>query len=286
MHQKKKNMIEIGKTNTMTVVKTTDFGIYLDGEELGEILMPIRYVPENIQVGDSLKCFLYLDSEDRLITTTEIPYVEVGGFATLECVSESKVGAFVDWGLSKDLLVPFREQNGKMKQGNYYVCGVFLDDASQRLVATARIEAMLNTTPPEYEEGEEVELLIYRETELGFMAIVNNSHTGLLYKNEVFKQVRQGQRCVGYIKSVREDDKIDLLLQPMGYAKIDDISKLILEKLEESKGYLMVTDKSNPDTIQRMFGISKKSFKKAIGALYKQKLITIEEKGISIVKTK
>ncbi len=278
-------MAEIGKYNILKVVKDLDFGLYLDGgEELGEILLPRRYVPVNCTVDDELEVFIYLDSEDRLIATTEMPDAIVGEFACLTAVEVGKVGAFLDWGLPKDLLVPFREQKVDIEKGKNYVVYVYLDDESRRIAATSKIEKYLDNLPPEYEEGQEVDLMIYGESDLGYKAIVNNAHTGILYANEVFRKLNRGEKVKGYIKKVREDDKIDLMLDKPGYKKVDSIAQSILDKLNDLNGFLDLTDKSPADEISRRLGISKKNFKKAVGSLYKQRMITIEEKGIRLVK--
>lgn len=276
-------MAEIGKLNSLRVVKEVDFGLYLDGGEHGEILLPKRYVPENAKPEDILEVFIYLDSEDRVIATTETPFIMVGEFACLKAVAITSMGAFLDWGLMKDLFVPFREQKQKMEVGKWYVITVYLDYDSKRLVASAKIEKFLDNLPPEYDAGEEVDLLISGETDLGFNAIINNKHSGVLYKNEVFQPLKKGDRIKGYIKKIREDEKIDLILQKPGYQKVDDISMRIVDVLKEHKGFIAITDKSDPDTIYNLFGVSKKTFKKAIGSLYKFRVISIEDKGIRLL---
>ncbi|WP_282035575.1 CvfB family protein [Saccharicrinis aurantiacus] len=278
-------MVEVGNYNVLKVVKDLDFGLYLDGgEELGEILLPRRYVPINCTVDEELEVFLYLDSEDRLIATTEMPHAIVGEFAYLKAISVGKVGAFLDWGLPKDLLVPFREQKLDIEEGKYYPVYIYLDDESGRIAASSKVEKYLNNLPPEYEEGQEVDIMIFQETDLGYKAIINGTHSGMLYHNEVFRDIHKGEKVKAYIKKVREDDKIDLSLEKPGYQKVDGISQDILNKLKSEDGFMLVTDKSPADEISRMFGISKKSFKKAIGALYKQRIITIEDGGIRLVK--
>jgi predicted RNA-binding protein (virulence factor B family) len=278
-------MAEIGKYNVLKVVKDLDFGLYLDGgEELGEILLPRRYVPVNCTTGDELEVFIYLDSEDRLIATTEMPEATVGEFAFLKAVEVGKIGAFIDWGLPKDLLVPFREQKAKIEKGKSYVVYVYLDDESGRIAASSKIEKYLDNLPPDYEEGQEVDLMIFDQSDIGYKAIINNAHSGMLYANEVFRNLRRGDKLKGYVKKVREDDKIDLILEKPGYEKVDAISQSILDKLKKANGFLDVTDKSPADEISNRFGISKKSFKKAIGALYKQRVIDIEAEGIRLVE--
>jgi len=278
-------MAAIGLFNELEVVKTVDFGIYLDGGPHGEILLPKRYVPENCQPGDLVDVFIYLDSEDRLVATTEKPLVQVGEFAFLKVVSITPVGAFLDWGLLKDLLVPFREQQVKMEEGRSYLVYVYLDAESQRIVATSKLDKCLDNIPIDYEAGEEVDLIIAGKTDLGYKAIIDNSHWGILYHNELFQPVKTGDKLRGYIRNIRSDEKIDLSLQKPGYEKIDGISQGILNRLEAEGGFLPYNDKSAPQTISAIFNISKKNFKKAVGSLYKQHLISIEEEGIRLLKT-
>lgn len=275
-------MVQIGKINRLKILRKVSIGLYLDGDTLGDLLVPNRYVPENISVGDELDVFVYLDSEDRLIATTEVPLAQVGDFALMKAVAVTKAGAFLDWGLSKDLLVPFSEQQQKMETGKHYLVHVYLDDNTKRIVASAKIDKFLDNLPPQYEPGEQVQLMIASRTDLGFKAIVNGIHSGMLYNNQVFKSLKIGDKVTGYIQKVREDDKIDLLLEKPGYEKIDDISEIILDKLKQNKGFLPVTDKNEPNEIARIFGMSKKNFKKAVGGLYKKRMIDIQNDGIKL----
>jgi predicted RNA-binding protein (virulence factor B family) len=245
--------------------------------------MPKRYVPENSKPDDIIEAFVYKDSEDRIIATTEKPIAMVGDFAFLEVVSVSTVGAFLNWGLPKDLLVPYREQRHSMETGKKYVVYVYLDKNTERVVASSKIDHFLGNLPPEYVEGQEVDLFIVSKTDLGFKAIINNSHLGMLYQNEVFQVLKQGQLIKGYIKKVREDEKIDLILEKPGIEKLDELAEKILYELKMNDGYLTVTDKSDPKIIYKQFGTSKKNYKKAVGALYKQRLILIEEFGLRLV---
>ena len=233
-------MVEIGKTNKCKVVKIVDFGVYLDGEDWGEILMPKRYVPEGCKVDDTVEVFIYLDSEDRPVATTEKPYVEVGEFAMLKVVATTKIGAFLDWGLQKDLLVPFREQKQNMEEGKSYMVYVYYDFDSDRIAASAKIDKYLDNLPAEYKEGEKVKLKIVNQTDLGYKAIINDLHWGMLYKNEVFSSIKPGQEIEGYIKKIREDEKIDLSLQQAGHDKIYDLSDIILLKLRDNNGVLNI----------------------------------------------
>lgn len=275
-------MVEIGKFNTLTVVKLVDFGIYLDGEERGEILMPKEYVPDNCSPDDEVKAFIYFDSEDRIVATTEQPNVQVGEFAYMKVVAVSQVGAFLDWGLRKDLLVPFREQREPMAEGRSYLVYAYVDKASDRIVASTKIDKYLDQVFPEYEQGQEVTLLVARKTDLGYSVIIDNAHWGLIYDNEVFQTLKIGQKLKGYIKEVREDEKIDVSLQPSGYGKIDGLSKAILDKVKDNGGVLDISDKSAPEEIYNLFGCSKKNYKKAIGALFKQGYIEIGDTEIRL----
>lgn len=276
-------MAQIGKINQLEVLKELDFGIYLDGGELGEILMPKRYVPEGTMLGDYIEAFIYLDSEDRLIATTEKPLAQVEEFALLEVVSVAQVGAFLNWGLPKDLFVPFREQRKPMEVGEKYLVYVYLDTNTKRIAASSKIESYLDNIPVDYDENEEVDLIIINQTDLGYNAIVDNCHIGILYKNEVFQELNAGDRVQGYIKKIRPDGKIDLRLDKVGYEKIGGLADLIISKLNQNNGFLPFTDKSSPEEIYRAFKVSKKNFKAAIGALYKQRLITLEQNGIRLL---
>lgn len=275
-------MVEIGRINTLTVVKIVDFGIYLDGEERGEILMPKEYVPDNCFPDDEVKAFIYFDSEDRIVATTEAPNIMVGEFAWMKVVAVSSVGAFLDWGLRKDLLVPFREQRDPMVEGKSYLVYAYVDKASDRIVASTKIDKYLDQVFPEYEMGQEVDLLIARKSDLGYSVIINNAHWGLIYDNEIFQPLKIGQKLKGYIKSIREDEKIDVSLQPMGYAKIEGLAGEVLEKLKDYGGILDLSDKSDPEEIYKVFGCSKKNYKKALGTLLKQGLIEISDTEVRL----
>lgn len=277
-------MAILGKINPLKVVKEVDFGLYLDGGSDGEILLPIRYVPVNAKIGDVIPVFIYNDSEDRLIATTEKPYVMVGEFACLEVVSVSEIGAFMEWGLMKHLFVPFREQKAKMVEGGAYPIFVYVDFDSKRITASAKLNKFIDMSHPEVEEGQEVDLLVYQQTDLGWKAIVNQQYSGVLYKNEVFQDLYIGKNLKGFVKQIREDDKIDLMLQKPGFEKIDDFSIKLHELLKEAGGFLPVSDKSPAEEIYNRFGISKKTYKKAVGDLYKKRLIIIEDTGIRLVK--
>jgi len=276
-------MTEIGKINHLYVVKEVDFGIYLDGGDLGEILMPKRYVPEGTQPEDTIDAFIYLDSEDRLVATTEKPLAMVGEFALLEVVAVTPVGAFLNWGLPKDLFVPFREQRQPMEEGRKYLVYVYVDTNTKRIAASSKIENYLDNIPVDYDVDEEVDLIIVNETDLGYNAIIDNSHLGIIYKNEVFQPLNPGDKIQGYIKKIRTDGKIDLCLQKSGYEKISSFVDRIIAELQKNKGFLPLTDKSSPEEIYKAFKISKKNFKAAIGALYKKRFIALEDNGIRLL---
>lgn len=272
--------IKLGDFNLLEVVKEVDFGIYLDGGDAGEILLPSRYVPANCQIGDWLDVFLYLDNEERLIATTLTPLVKVGEFACLEVSWVNQYGAFLNWGLMKDLFVPFSEQKQKMQVGAKYVVHAHLDDESYRIVASAKVERYLSKEMPEYTEGDEVEILIWQKTDLGFKAIIDNKFAGLLYDSEVFRNLHTGVKTTAYIKQVRPDGKIDLILQKPGFESVGDFAGELLQYITDNGGSIPFTDKSDPALIYNTFGVSKKVFKKAVGDLYKKRLIQITEKGL------
>jgi len=276
-------MAILGKVNPLKVVKVVDFGVYLDGGSDGEILLPKRYVPEVCEIGDTVLVFIYNDSEDRLIATTEKPYAMVGEFASLEVVEVNEVGAFLDWGLMKNLMVPFREQKLKMEEGRRYPVFVFVDFDSKRITASAKIEKFVDESKPELEVGQEVDLLIYKKTDMGWKAVINQQYTGVLYDNEIFKEIHTGESLKGFVKQIRPDDKIDLILQKPGFEKIDDFALKLHALLKEADGFLPFTDKSQADDIYEEFGISKKTFKKAVGDLYKKRQILLESDGIRLV---
>lgn len=276
-------MIEIGKYSKLEVLRSVDFGFYLDGGPLGEILLPGGSVRGHCSEGDVIKVFIYLDSEDRVIATMEKPYIRVGEFALLRVVAIESVGAFMDWGLTKDLLVPFREQKPPLNAGRSYIVRCYLDEKSDRIVATTKLDRFLGLTPANYKAGEEVDLLITRRTDLGYNAIINGEHWGVLYENQVFQHLDVGQKIKGYVNKVRDDDKVDLLLEKPGYEKIDGMAGEVFDLLKENNGFISVTQKSSPDEIYDLFGMSKKNFKKAVGALYRKRLVTLDDDGIRIV---
>lgn len=278
-------MALIGRYNSLQIVKHTNFGLYLDGAQDGEILLPNRYIPKDVPTEDEdwLNVFIYLDSEDKLIATTEKPKVQVGEFASLKVVEVNSIGVFLDWGLPKDLLLPYSEEKRTLQAGDYCVVHVYLDKHTRRITATARLDRYLDKTPANYSVGQEVDLLVAEATDMGFKAIINNKHWGLIHKNEVFKFMRAGKQEKGYIKEIRSDGNISLSLQPVGAEAASSLNTKILSKLRENNGTLPVSDKSDPQVISGLFGVSKGNFKKAIGALYKQGQIVIHADRIDLV---
>ena len=274
--------IELGKYNQLEVVKEVDFGVYLNGGEEGEILLPKRYVPEGCKLGDVLNVFIYLDNEERLIATTLQPLVQVGEFACREVAWVNEFGAFLDWGLMKDLFVPFREQKMKMQKGHRYVIHAHVDEESYRIMASAKIERYLSKDMPDYEPGQEVEVMVWQKTDLGYKVIVENRYGGLVYQNEIFQPLQPGMKLAAYVRQVREDGKIDLALQQDGQRKVKDFSDVLLQFIKDQGGYTTLNDKSAAETIYDTFGVSKKTFKKAVGDLYKKRLVVLEEGGIRL----
>ncbi len=279
-------MVEIGKINNLRIVRVLDNkDVFLDGGDLkDDILLIKKHVPRNSSIGDFVEVFVYVEKDDIYMATTKKPFATVGEFARLQVKANTKYGSFLDIGLPKDLLVPISEQKEIMVEGNSYIVHVYLDIKSNRIAASSKLDKFLvnDDEKPKYKNSEEVDLLIYSKTDLGFNAIVDNSYWGLIYKNELFRRLYSGQKLKGFIKEVREDGKIDIILQKSGYKEIDSISKDILEKIKNQGGNISLTDKSDPKEISSMFGISKKAFKRAIGSLYKQKLIIIEDGGIRV----
>lgn len=274
--------IILGDYNNLEIVKRVSFGLYLDGDEDGEILLPAKYVPDGYDIGDIIKVFVYLDNEERLVATTEEPLAKVGDFALLRVAWTNDYGAFLDWGLLKDLFVPFSEQEGKMVKGNSYLVYVTIDRKSYRIYASARLDKFLSRTKPPYETDEEVDIIVWRRTDLGWKVIVNGNHSGLVFANEVFRDLKTGDRLKGYVKRVRTDGKIDIALQRHGVAGDDESSMRLLSAIEAQRGFLPLNDNSSPDEIYSMLGMSKKAFKRAAGKLYKQRLIIIDDDGLRL----
>lgn len=276
-------MLQLGRYNTLTVAKVLDFGLYLDAGPDGQVLMPIRYAPRGVRVGHELEVFVYLDSDDRPLATSLRPMVQVGQFAPLRCVAVNRVGAFLDWGLPKDLLVPFGEQRERMTVGRSYVVRCYVDSDTHRIAASARLARFLDQQPPSYRPGQPVQLMPVEQTDLGYRTIVDDLHTGMLYHNEVFRPLRWAERLQGYVKRVRPDGKIDLALQREGYARIGEAEQHLLDTLRQHGGFLPLTDRSSPDDVYSTLEMSKKSFKMALGALYKQHLVELLPDGIRLI---
>jgi len=275
-------MAEAGKVNRLVVTKLVDIGAYLDGDNLGRILLPQRGVPANCLIGNTLEVFLSYDQESRLIASSRPPLALPGEFAYLKVIKVSDLGAWLDWGLSHPLLAPIREQRQIMEEGKSYLVRILHEEKWHRIVASSRVDEFLDQSPVDYRVGQAVNLLIGPHTDLGYKAIVNNAHWGVLYANEVFRPLKKGMRCSGYIKKIRDDHKLDLSLQRPGYEKMDTVSEQVLDLLREHGGYLAANDKTPPERIYQLFGMSKKNFKKAIGALYRRRRICLEEEGIRL----
>lgn len=279
-------MIHIGKTNTLTILRQTPPGMFLGDDENEVVLLPNKCIDPSFKVGDQIDVFIYRDSEDRLIATTLKPFVEINQFAYLYVSEVSRVGAFLDWGLEKDLFVPFKEQKQKMQEGHSYVVYIYLDELSERIVASSKINKFISNEKLEVEQGEEVDLLVYNETDLGFTCVINGIHKGLIYHNDVFTDLAVGDVTKGYVKLIREGNLIDLSLQKVGFKHVLSSTEKILEYLTSHDGYLELTDKSSPDLIERRFDMSKATYKKSIGILYRQRKITIHDDGVRLVATK
>lgn len=277
-------MADIGRVNNLTVLRTAPQGVYLQGGWLGEILLPTRYVPDGCKSGDKLDVFIYLDSEDRYIATTEKPLAQVGEVAFLKVAEVNPFGAFLDWGLPKDLLVPFNEQASTMKEGQSYLVYLYSDDESHRIAASSKLNKFIRHRPEYFTKGQSVELQINERTDLGYSAVIDHRSWGVLFYSDVVKPLRIGQKIRGYIKRIRDDDKIDLSLHAPGYAVVDDVSRKVLRELANNDGFLPLSDKSEPGLIYDRFGVSKRAYKMTIGTLYKQQLITIEKDGIRLTE--
>ena len=273
--------LTLGTVNRLSVVRRADQGLYLSGGP-EDILLPNRYVPEGVQVGDELDVFVYLDQEERLVATTERPLAQVGDFAWLRVSWINQFGAFLDWGLMKDLFVPFREQKMKMQKDRSYLVHIHLDPETYRIVGSAKVERYLSTDYPPYHGGDEVSILVWQKTDLGFKAIVDNRFSGLLYDEEIFRSLHSGDRLTAYVKQVRPDGKIDLSLQRKGQKAVRDFRDILLSHLQNNGGYTHLGDHSPAEEIYAIFGVSKKVFKKAIGDLYKRHLITLQPDGLHL----
>ena len=276
--------MDIGNYNTLELLRITSVGAYLGDEQGNDILLPTKWIPEGIAIGDPLRVFVYTDSEDRPIATTLTPKATVQQFGFMRVNQVNEVGAFLDWGIQKDILVPFREQRLKMEEGRSYVVFLYLDISSGRVAASNRIARYLDNDEITVADGDEVDLMVYERTELGYKVIINHLHTGIIYGNEVFRPLHVGEQMKGYVRKVREDNKIDITLQAPGYAAVEPNSQRLLDLMQRKNGFVPYTDKTDPGIIQHELQMSKKVFKKAVGALYKQKRIVIEEGGLRLVK--
>jgi len=276
-------MIEIGKFNRLKVIKQYAKEIILDGGESGEVVLAATDVVTDIKLGDELNVFVYVGEKDSLQATARLPYAQVDDVAWLKCVSVSDVGAFLDWGLAKDLLLPYSEQTTKIVAGRSCLVKVFLDE-SNRIAASMLLDDFIEDEAFYLKEGDKVDLVIADETDLGRKAVVNNEYWGVLYKNEIFQKLRKGQKTTGFIKKIRDDNKIDLVLQMAKFGdKVDSVTEKILAKLESQGGVMLITDKSHPDEIYKAFGVSKKVFKQSVGSLYKKRMIAIDKTSISLI---
>lgn len=276
-------MADLGKFNTLSVITINDIGAYLNADDLGEVLLPKRLMPEDCNAGSQVSVFLYKDSADRVAATTQSPLGEVDQFVSLKVSAINKMGAFLDWGLPKELLVPYNEQHTEMELGKYYLVRIYLDLRTERIVASSKLDKFIDVWPADYQKWDKVDLIIGNKTDLGFKAIINNLHWGLLYDNEIFQPLRIGKKITGYIKQVREDERIDLSLSRPGEGKVNDFSQKLLDYIAEHKGISPVHDKSSPDDIQKALGVSKKTFKATVGNLLKKGKVKITPEGITLI---
>lgn len=277
-------MIQIGEYNTLEILRDTDPGLFLGDEEGNEVLLPNRYVPEEFELGDDLEVFVYLDNDERLVAVTDRPYIKRGDFALLRCNDVSKIGAFLDWGMVKELFCPFKEQAFKMKKGGWYLVHCYLDEETNRLVASSKTKRFLDNKELTVKQFDEVEIIVSHPSDIGMNVIVNKKHLGLIFKDDIFKDISVGDKLKGIVKKVRHDNKLDIALGQIGYRNIEPNAEFILKELEDNSGYLDLTDKSSPELIKDTLEMSKKNFKKAIGNLYKQRLIEIKTDGIYLKK--
>ncbi|MFK7907269.1 MAG: S1 RNA-binding domain-containing protein [Chitinophagales bacterium] len=277
-------MIKIGEFNILKAYRQTDNGVYMcDEQELNEVLLPNKYVPEDLKKSDELNVFIYKDSEDRITATTLTPKILLNKYAYLKVKDVNRFGAFLDWGLEKDLMVPFSQQNKKMRPNASYLVYLYLDEETERLVASCKLRHFLQEEPLTVEKDEEVDIIIWEQTDIGYNVIINELHKGLVYKNEIFQRIHPGDRMKGFVKEIREDNKIDISLQKQGYSNVTEKLDPLTQALLKNGGFLPLNDKSAPEEIYKRMKMSKKTFKKAIGALYRQRTIRIEEDGIYLV---
>jgi uncharacterized protein len=275
-------MIHIGEYNILTILREKEPGLFLSDEEDNEVLLPNRYVPTEFKIWDKLEVFVYLDNEERLVAVTDKPYITKGGFAVLRCNQVTDYGAFLDWGMVKELFCPFKEQVFKMKKGGWYLVYCYLDDKTNRLVASSKTNKFLSNQELTVKEFEEVDLIVSHPSEIGMNVIVNKKHSGLIFNDNIFQDLSIGDKLKGIVKKIRKDNKLDIALGQVGYRNIEPNAEAILRELEDNSGFVNLTDKSSPEDIKEVFQMSKKNFKKAVGSLYKQRIITIENGGIRL----
>lgn len=276
-------MIEIGAFNNLKILRDTDPGLFLGNDEDNEVLLPNRYVPQDFNIGDDIDVFVYLDNEERLVAVTDKPHIKKGDFALLRCNAISDFGAFLDWGMVKELFCPFKEQAFKMVKGGWYLVYCYLDEKTNRLVASSKTNRFLDNSELTVSIYDEVDLIVSHPSEIGMNVIVNKTHLGLVYSNSIFQDLNIGDQLKGVVKKIRPGNKLDISLQKIGYRNIEPSAQLLLDLIHRQNGFLNINDKSSPETIKSVAQMSKKSFKKAIGALYKQRLIRLEADGIYLV---
>ena len=277
-------MIKIGQYNTLEILRDTEPGLFLGDEEGNDVLLPNKYVPDEFEIGDKLDVFVYLDHEERLVSTTLKPHIKLEEFALLRCNYTNQFGAFLDWNLEKDLFCPFKEQAFKMRKGDWYLVFCYLDEETDRLVASSKTNSFLSNKELTVKQFDEVDLIVSHPSDIGMNVIVNELHLGLVYKDDIYKEISVGDRLKGIVKKVRHDNKLDISLSQIGYRNIEPNAQVILEELEDNSGFLPLTDKSAPEDIKEALQMSKKAFKKAIGSLYKQRIIEIKEDGIHLTE--
>lgn len=277
-------MIEIGKYNNLTILRSTSVGLFLGDDSGEEVLLPAKYCTEKVNMGDKINVLVYLDGTERKIATTLTPKILLHEFALLQVTDEAEVGTFVDWGMEKDIMVPFKEQRMRMEKGRWYIVYLALDKETDRLYASNKIDKFLSNDILTITEGQKVDILIWKQTDIGFSVIINNKHSGLVFDNEIFKKLNIGEKLTAYVKRIREDNKVDISLHPIGFENSNDPNcELIYQVLIDNDGFLAITDKSSPDDIYTEFGISKKAYKKAIGTLYKQRKIELVKDGVKVI---
>lgn len=277
------SMMHLGEYNTLTILRETDPGLFLGDEEENEVLLPHRYKPEVYEIGDKIEVFLYLDNEERPIATTDRPYLTLNTFGYLRCSDVNNYGAFMDWGLVKQLFVPFKEQARPMKVGNWYIVYLYMDEKTNRLVGSSKTNRFLDNENMSLERFDEVDIMVTHLTDKGANVIINGKHKGLIFVDDIFEDIRSGDRMKAYVKKIRDDKKVDVVLQAPGFRSIEPNAQYILDELKAAGGFLPFHDKTDPDTIKNELGLSKKSFKKALGSLYKDKQINITEEGIELI---